>query len=71
MDATDTPNTCPFLKEVVMLYCEACPQRKHLPRNQVVSMGPCTSKDFTQCALYLDMTRRAFDPDEETKEARP
>lgn len=71
MDATDTTNACPFLKEVAMLYCAACPQRKLLPRNQVVSMGPCTSRDFTKCALYLDMTRRAFEPDEGTKETRP
>ena len=48
---------CPFLKEVVMIYCDACPSRKLLPRNQVVSMGPCASTDFTTCPLFLELAR--------------
>jgi hypothetical protein len=50
---------CPFLKEVVMIYCDACPSRKLLPRNQVVSMGPCASTDFTTCALFRELARGA------------
>jgi hypothetical protein len=46
---------CPFLKEVVMIYCEACPSRKLLARNQVVSMGPCSSTDFTTCPLFREI----------------
>ena len=46
---------CPFLKEVVMIYCNACPSRKLLPRNQVVSMGPCSSADFDACPLFREI----------------
>ena len=38
MNAHNEQTACPFLKEVVMIYCDACPQHKLLPRNQVVSM---------------------------------
>ena len=48
---------CPFLKEVVMIYCDACPSRKLLPRNQVVSMGPCSSSDFEACPLFREISR--------------
>jgi hypothetical protein len=46
---------CPFLKEVVMIYCDACRSRKLLPRNQVVSLGPCSSADFTACPLFREL----------------
>jgi hypothetical protein len=48
---------CPFLKEVVMIYCDACPSRKLLPRNQVVSMGPCSTTDFETCPLFREIAR--------------
>jgi hypothetical protein len=50
---------CPFLKEIVMIYCDACPSHKLLPRNQVVSMGPCSSADYGACPLFLEITRAA------------
>ena len=46
---------CPFLKEVVMIYCDACPSRKLLPRNQVVSLGPCSSTGFATCPLFREI----------------
>ena len=54
MNAT---NACPFLKEVVMIYCDACPSRKLLPRNQVVSMGPCSSTDYATCPLFREIAQ--------------
>ena len=55
MNATNARTACPFLKEVVMIYCDACPSRKLLPRNQVVSLGPCSSTDFSACPLYREI----------------
>lgn len=55
----DASNICPFLKEVVMLYCDACPVKKLLPRNQVVSIGPCANTDHERCPLYQEMVRGA------------
>lgn len=62
MNATNEQTACPFLKEVVMIYCDACPQHKLLPRNQVVSMGPCCSADYASCPLYGEIARRAAWP---------
>lgn len=53
---------CPFLKEIVMIYCDACPSRKLLPRNQVVSMGPCCSTDFGTCPLFREVSRGFVSP---------
>jgi len=50
---------CPFLKEVVMIYCDACRTHKLLPRNQVVSLGPCSSTDFTACPLFRELASGA------------
>jgi hypothetical protein len=63
MNATNEQSICPFLKEVVMIYCDACPQHKLLPRNQVVSMGPCSSADFHACPLFREIARHAAWPD--------
>jgi hypothetical protein len=62
MNAKNEPTACPFLKEVVMIYCDACPQHKLLPRNQVVSMGPCCSADFAACPLFREISRGATWP---------
>jgi hypothetical protein len=62
MNATNARTTCPFLQEVVMIYCDACPSRKLLPRNQVVSMGPCSSTDFTTCPLYREIAGGVIPP---------
>jgi hypothetical protein len=59
---------CPFLKEVVMIYCDACSARKLLPRNQVVSMGPCASTDFATCPLFLEIARSVVAPHAMTPE---
>jgi hypothetical protein len=53
---TDTP--CPWLKQVVMLYCDACPTKKMVPRDQLVSMGPCLAGSFEECAMYREMVQR-------------
>lgn len=50
---------CPFLKEVVMMYCDACPMKKLLPRDHLVSASPCLANDFTRCPLFQDAMGRA------------
>jgi hypothetical protein len=57
MSTTTTP-TCPWLKQVVMLYCDACPTKKMVPRDQLVSLGPCLADSFESCAMYREMVRR-------------
>ncbi|HQQ78726.1 MAG TPA: hypothetical protein PLB01_15335 [Thermoanaerobaculia bacterium] len=54
----DTTTACPWLKQVVMLYCDACPTKKMVPRDQLVSMGPCLAGSFSECAMYREMVQR-------------
>jgi len=54
----DTTTTCPWLKQVVMLYCDACPTKKMVPKDQLVSMGPCLAGSFAECAMYREMVQR-------------
>jgi hypothetical protein len=54
----EDPNTCPLLKEVVMLYCDACPTKKMLPLDHLVSTRPCQATRFVDCPLYQEAVRR-------------
>ena len=63
------PIYCPLLREVTMLYCGACPQKKLLPRDQLVSSSPCLASDFTKCALFVDVMKRLRTAPEETAES--
>jgi hypothetical protein len=56
MNATET--TCPYLKQVVMMYCDACPAKKMVPLDQLVAGGPCLTPTFEDCALYRDVLIR-------------
>ncbi len=50
--------TCPLLKEVVMLYCDACPTKKMLPLDHLVSAQPCRAGAYEECPLYRDAVAR-------------
>jgi hypothetical protein len=54
----DTTTACPWLKQVVMLYCDACPTKKMVPKDQLVSQGPCLTGSFAECAMYREMVKR-------------
>ena len=57
-EAPNTPDTCPLLKEVVMLYCDACPTKKMLPLDHLVSARPCQAARYVDCPLYQEAVRR-------------
>ncbi len=46
--------TCPYLKEVVMLYCDACPFKKMVPLDHLVSTSPCLAQDFRSCRHFIE-----------------
>jgi hypothetical protein len=54
----ETPTACPWLKQVVMLFCDACPTKKMVPRDQLVSQGPCLAGSFEECSMYREMARK-------------
>jgi hypothetical protein len=42
---------CPHLREVVMLFCDACPVKKMLPLDRLATAEPCLG-DFAQCPFF-------------------
>ena len=50
--------TCPYLKEVVMLYCDACPIKKMVPLDHLASASPCLLQDYKSCPLYQELAER-------------
>jgi hypothetical protein len=54
----ETPTTCPLLKEVVMLYCDACPTKKMLPLDHLVTARPCQASRYVECPLYQEAVKR-------------
>jgi hypothetical protein len=68
--STTTTTTCPWLKQVVMLYCDACPTKKMVPKDQLVSQGPCLAGSFESCAMYREMVRRIRAGAEDADSAR-
>src|SRR3989304_7494503 len=52
---------CPYLKEVVMLFCDAYPVKKMLPLDRIVSANPCLG-EFHGCPLFPDILARVPPP---------
>jgi hypothetical protein len=47
--------TCPYLKEVTMVFCRAFPVKKLVPLDQVSPESRCDGDDqFRRCPLYRD-----------------
>lgn len=69
-----SPLTCPYLKEVVMLYCDACHVRKMVPLDHLASASPCLVQTYADCPLYQEVVARAqaaAEEEEETPTAEP
>ncbi len=47
---------CPHLREVVMVYCDAWPVKKLVPRAQLVAAGHCIHDDPSCCPVLLAQT---------------
>jgi hypothetical protein len=50
--------SCPYLKEVVMLYCQAYPVKKLIPLDRIASAEPCLGHEFESCPLFKDVLTR-------------
>jgi hypothetical protein len=44
---------CPYLKEVVMLYCDAYPVKKMLPLDRIATADPCLG-EFHCCPVFRE-----------------
>ncbi len=50
--------SCPYLKEVVMLYCQAYPVKKLIPLDRIATADPCLGHDYEACPLFKDVLTR-------------
>ncbi len=50
--------TCPYLKEVAMVFCRACPVKKPVPANRVTTASQC-EVGFEDCPIFKEALRRA------------
>jgi hypothetical protein len=50
--------SCPYLKEVVMLFCRAYPVKKMIPLEHLASADPCLGKDFENCPQFRELVSR-------------
>ncbi len=51
--------TCPYLKEVTMVFCRAYPVKKLVPVDRVTTASTCGADAFCDCPLYREALARA------------
>lgn len=49
---------CPFLEEIVMVYCRAYPVRKPVPKHQITTASPCMGAGFSACPFFQEIMAR-------------
>jgi len=50
--------TCPYLKEVAMVFCRACPVKKLIPIDHITTASRCEGEAFKSCPLFQDALAR-------------
>ncbi len=66
--------TCPYLKEVSMVFCRAYPVKKLVPLDRVTTANRCESETFEGCPLFreaLERKERSADADSHPSPAGP
>jgi hypothetical protein len=48
--------SCPYLEEVVMVFCRAYPIKKPIPRSRALTASPCVSEGFHRCPIFNEVT---------------
>ncbi len=51
--------TCPYLKEVSVVFCRAYPVKKPVPIDRVTTASTCEGEAFKGCPLFRDALERA------------
>ncbi|MEO0094308.1 MAG: glycine cleavage system protein H [candidate division WOR-3 bacterium] len=44
---------CPFLEEILVQYCTACPVKKMLPKDRLIETNPCEA-NYNDCPIYKE-----------------
>ncbi len=51
--------TCPYLKEVSMVFCRAYPVKKPVPIDRITTASTCEGEVFKECPLFREALARA------------
>lgn len=51
--------TCPYLKEVSVVFCRAYPVKKPVPIDRITTASTCEGDAFKGCPLFRDALARA------------
>ncbi len=56
-----------------MLYCDACPFKKMVPLDHLVSASPCLAQDYQACRHFIEAVATAAGtaPRKESADSRP
>ncbi len=63
--------TCPYLKEVSMVFCRAYPVKKPVPIDRVTTASTCEGEGFKGCPLFREALVRAGRSVEDEKPSIP
>ena len=70
MESGEQDKRCPYLREVLMVFCEACPIKKMVPLARVTAPSHCFGQDFAECPMFAEITARIHPP-QSKKASRP
>jgi hypothetical protein len=62
MKNIESGERCPYLRKVVMVFCEAYPVKKMVPLERVKSPSPCFGTQFEQCPLFAEVNAQMHPP---------
>ena len=51
----DNSTPCPFLGEMVVMFCQAYPVRKPVPKHLITASNPCAGKGYKGCPFFKDI----------------
>ena len=51
--------TCPYLKEISMVFCRAYPVKKPVPIDRITTASTCEGETFKECPLFREALARA------------
>jgi hypothetical protein len=52
--------TCPYRKEVSMVFCRAYPVKKLVPIDRVTTASSCEGEAFRACPLFAEAAARSW-----------
>jgi hypothetical protein len=61
---------CPYLKQVVMLFCDASPVKTMVPLDRIATADPCLG-EFHCCPMFLERQPRLDTVPTATAPAQP